>query len=1117
MDNSLLILHPPPGTPNLTEGLAQLERSLYELGTADDPASVDVQAPGTRACMLLRRRLAVRGWVSPLHLLNDVPKGEQDSALRAVGSEVELAERTRPGQWFMTLSARKRVFASTEASLLRAASERLCPSDESDPVRLATVVAMESGPKLANANTTLLHDALTGQPMAVLQELSRMVAWGSSLPGLAALAATAGAERKRRMRDRQLESMGATTVFGRDAEQQRIQMFLRSRQAPQRVSALYVSGIGGSGKSTLLLAAEKELRAVGDYVVVRLDFDSPYLDPLSPELMDIAFLRELMVEEPKVAHEVQQIVLQLQSLADHRVQVRIEAEGDVQSSSSSRTVQRQAIQVQRAKYATKSGSAAESAGVSQQYERISALMRLKSLGPIHRRDVVLFLDTLENVSRLGLDAIDSVLEWLASVGGTLPQGELRAVLAGRDRLGSPNMQALADRFQEHGIVINPDEEVVLLDLDLKAGCELLKRFGMPDDDAALAAASLPRNPLVLRLAANAYHSSEADLGSIQQAYRDGRIDRQTASGYLAQRVIQHVPRQPARRYVVAAMALHEVTERLLRDVVIPVVDDLEAAVDRTLARKVYEGLLRASWLTIKDSSGALRWHAELRELALRMIQADPHHAVLAARVHSAAALWYERRRTTDHRAMAEYYQAMAEHRPLPPRVLEHAARYISPLNDKWPESQGKQTSVSDSSRHASEAELHRMQLEGMGGNAGEGDRLVAQGRAVRALDLYREWPTRAPGVAPTFVIRALALTGDWHGEEVAPEPVLWELSRHLTTYRNKMQRQQLERLYWLTRLEMLRNRQLSPPHLELLRDACRGLKFKQQNGAFFGLAGTLEALQSVELMGDTSPPRSIWLIAPAAWPPPEVDVGPELRFSMVRTAYGQLLSPQGRGRWVSTTLAAILVFDDRWPMRLIELRRLEVIQLPGPESAIIELGDRMRALRNAPLVEVEQFIASCRDVRVRVNLAKIAPKRAAWLLRGTLVEFHAPLAALLSAPLLDSHASDPSEVLLRLLEFISQLQLDPSAMLTLAEFDSDERRRSHALNLPATISAVVVALDRARVLADFCRALIRSPLMLFNDGDSEAVQRVINLCTRYLEWDRALDPYRLQGRHKEGI
>lgn len=1112
MDEAGQDLYAEPPSIRADAGLRQLRETLDGLLAATAPPPAAPSGEEARGCTLLRRRLAVRGWVAPLLLMKEVAEDERDGVLKTVSQEVELAERTRPGKWFMTLTARKRMFLSAQHALLRDASAVLIPDDETDPVRLALLIALD--PATTDADSHAVLDRLQGQPSAVLQELARMVAWGASIPGLEALAAAAGAQVQRQARDRELLSVASVPIFGRGDQQVRIRAFLLRPANPQQVRTLYVSGIGGSGKSTLLMSAERELRAQGRSLVVRLDFDNPYLDARSLEQMDILFLRALVVEEPQLAPAMQQVIQQLHSLAESRTRARIDAQGEVQSSSSSRTTLRRVQQVRRAKYATKSGTGAEGAGISEGYERVSALTPVSYLPEFRQRGVVLFLDTLENIGRLGADAIDSALQWLSSIAACVPGRNLQLVLAGRDTLGSPDMTSLASRLRDWDLLLEPDDIVDLGDLDEDAAHQMLEHLGMPPADAALAAATLPLNPLVLRLAADAYGASEADVAAIQRDYRAGRIDRATAGSYLAQRVIQHVPRQPARRYVVAAMALTEITERLLRDIVIPVVDGTQAAADRKLAKKVYEGLKQATWLTVEDMPGSLRWHTELRRLALPMIEADPEYAQIAGGVHNAATAWHERQRAPGSNAKAAYHLASAEKRPWVEHILELAATPFSQFSRYLPQdSAGPVERVAAAPSSGPDDELHRLRVEGFGATTGEGERLVAQGRAARALALYRERPTRAAGIPPTFVIRAMSQTGDWHQGDVDAQRVLDELHAHFTRRGNHMQQPMVERLYWLTRLEMLRGHQLPRPHVELLRDICRSLKFNSQNGAFFGLVGMAEALQSVQgAVGNGIRNNGSWgtlplsLIAPANWPPPRAAVGPELRFSMVRTAYGQLKSDDPKGRWISSTLGAMILLDERWPELLIRLNGEEALSMPEASYLVWELPKRMQQLRDQSLAQVEQFVASCRDVKVRLNLARIAPRDAVVLMRGNLVEFHTPLSTLLSADALWGANYADDRLLSRLMRFVERLALPPSVILPLQEFQSAQRRQNQSRNLQAATSAVVVMLDRANALAAFGRELALSPSELFDGKDEQAVKPVLELIDRYLAWDRALNP-----------
>lgn len=1080
-----LDLHPAPSERDIAGGLQRAMHLLNQLGAAQGRDELAAPWDETRSCSVLRLRLAVRGWVSPLHLLQDVSESERDAALRVVGAEVELSERMRPGQWFMSLSARKRVIASTPTVQLReVAEQRLSLSDESDPVRLALLCALALGPALHDPGAEQLQQALAAQTPKVLQELGRMAAWAISLPGMEAITATAAAEQRRRIRDRQRESMGATIVFGREREQQTIRRFLQPDRIPRGptrggVRTLYLSGIGGSGKSTLLLAAEHEARSDGK-IVVRLDFDNPFMDPRDPEQMDIQLLGALAVEAPAAARQLHRISAQLQSLMDSRARAHIKAAGTVHSYGTSELFKRARAQVQRAKYASGSGSDSEGAANSQRYGRVSAMAALKDIPALRRRTTILLLDTLENVTRLGPDAIDSVLGWLSSIGAVLqpPQShELRVVLAGRDHFGSPDMQALVQRFNRNRILQDPNDEVALSDLGFAPARALLVRFGMPAGDAALAAAALPRNPLVLRLAARVYETGKNDLAQIQQAYRTGRIDEHTAASYLAQRVVQHVSRQPARRYVLAALSLIEVTERLLHDIVIPAVDGYQG--DRALARKVYRGLVQTSWLTTEHAPGVFRWHAELRALALPMIQADPAQAAVADRILADARFWYARKRSPRDRKLAEQYR-------------KHPAGRggVSP-----PGAGDETSSIDPAGTDDREAQWHRMRLEGAGGQAGEGDRLVAQGHIERALQLYRSRPTRERGVPPTFVIRALALSGGAYGADVDPAGVLAELRGHMNRNGGRLWRREYERLYWLTRLVMLDKATLPGAHIELLRDVCQASKFQRHHGPLYGLIGMLEVLQSH--------PYPLY-IAPAAWPPPNADVGPEPRLGMTRASLGHFWSNAQGQHWISTRLGALLQFDTHWLHLLIHYLNREIVQIDSPRSRIDELGRRMELLHDAPLVAAEELLAGCREVLVRINLARLEPKTEHILLRGTTVEFHAPFASLLSNRKLWGNECSGESILQRLLQCTHGLHLPQTMILPLKEFESEERRILHANNLQAAISALIVALDRSAALAQLTFALWTQQETLFPEAEQETLHRLLRLGERYGTWNGAL-------------
>lgn len=1027
-DSSFFQLRPAPLTDvdvrqRLQGTRASLDRVLENLRTSTGTSAAEQRRAEATGTALLRRRLAVRGWTAPMTLLTDVAPAQADEALLTVGPECELAEQSQPGRWFLTLAARRRVFATTALSLLHQDAALLAGEEVDDPVRLALRLALthEGDPARALAQ-------IEEQPDEVLQELGRMGSWGGVINGLGGLTASAAAVLARRRRRRSASQV--EPLFGREREERRLLDFLLAPPRRGELQMQYVTGIGGSGKSALLRAVVRKLQQRPNLLVVQLDFDSAAMDPLQPARMDAVFLRALAVEAPALAAGLEPYVVELQNLERLGSARKIRTLDAVETSASSSSTDR-AARKRRRETPPSHGISLESASTRERYGRVSVLSGVAELPGMKGCQVALFLDTVENVTQLGAHGVAALLDWLAVLPSCVPSGGLRVVLAGRDGQAIPDA---VERLGRLGRIQLWAESLVLEDLDEAAAFDLLCLHGMPPRTAEEAAAALPRNPLVLRLAADAWQRAPEDLLEIQQAYRERRIDRLSAGGYLAQRVIQHVADPLARRYVVAAMALERFTERQLRDIVLPVVDSGPEASHLETARRIWHSFGKAAWLICEEQPGVMRWTTELRRLVLPMIAAEPRHAAQAERVRQAA---------------------------------ENSSSRTAPASMAVPEE-----------------EQHRIRMEGLGSSGGEGDQLVAKGQAAVALALYRQRPTRPAGAPPTFVIRAMAMCGDWPDAEFDVAGVVGELGARLAgPERSRLHTATIERLYWLTRLQLLRAPSLSPAHVELLREACELLRFNAQNGALIGLVALAEALQ-----------RS-GLIAPSGWPPPGSHVGQELRFCAVRTAQGQVPQAQGR-RWVSTTLGAMLSLDLRWLDGLRELERRKLLQWDdsaGLSSA--RLAGDIQALARAPLLEVERFVAACRDQRLRVELSGLSPSHA-WLLRSSTIEFHAPLAALLAQALRDE-SKGSAQTLQQVVE-LAEASRTSSSIVTLAEFHSPERLQAHAANLPAALAALLLVLDRAGCLRGFCAAL---PAAAWLPAGAVVARQ---LACRFLAWEHAM-------------
>jgi len=195
----------------------------------------------------------------------------------------------------------------------------------------------------------------------------------------------------------------------------------------------------------------------------------------------------------------------------------------------------------------------------------------------------------------------------------------------------------------------------------------------------------------------------------------------------------------------------------------------------------------------------------------------------------------------------------------------------------------------------------------------------------------------------------------------------------------------------------------------------------------------------------------------------------------------------------------MLTLDEAWVEDLVQLVWKEMLQIDGGEYYLRDFQKSLSKMRSAALVEVERLVASCRDVPVRLNLSRIPPDMAARDMRGTLVEFHSPLATLLTHHTLKLSLD-------ALVRFVQELDVRPGAVLTLSEFGLGDKRTNSERNLMPAVAAIVIALDRARVLDEFCRRLLRDPWQLMPTEDQVSLQRVLDLCQRYLEWERALNP-----------
>jgi hypothetical protein len=169
--------------------------------------------------------------------------------------------------------------------------------------------------------------------------------------------------------------------------------------------------------------------------------------------------------------------------------------------------------------------------------------------------------------------------------------------------------------------------------------------------------------------------------------------------------------------------------------------------------------------------------------------------------------------------------------------------------------------------------------------------------------------------------------------------------------------------------------------------------------------------------------------------------------------------------------------DRRWEEAITQLSRAEILVLSGGANTTSRLGEKMISLESATLAEIEQFVANCREIPIRIDLARTPPERAAWLLRGTTIEFHRPLANAITAAIISPRpraiALEERRLALEaLVRLVSTLRTrPPEAILSLAEFSSQSRLQAQARSFESAVASLIVLLDRAHALGAFCNDL----------------------------------------------
>ncbi len=1029
----------------------------------------------------LRAALAVRGWVNPRELMPPVIDDTiRVRTLNAVAPDVETSFRQYPGKWYLAAPVRRRVIAASPRATLLAELERLRHADDAnDPVRRAFRKLLKLEP--------------LDMEQCSLEELRAIESAGDWLgeqqPDAATIRDQAVALGARRKREAEIARLTAGTLIGREQPLQTLKAFLSAPfDVNARLSATYIYGIGGSGKSTVLAHLEKAMVADAQPLLVHFDFDRVDLDSADAVSLDLVLLQQLSVAIPQKAARCRELAVQL---AAFRSRLRAD-KSETQTSPGRRPARKRKVVKQETHTldleSAQSREGSERDSILYHYlDPVSGLQSAQIDG--HVRPLLLILDTLEVVFARGAAAVGDLVKWLDSLTGVAAARDVRVVLAGRDPLPEDKNRDIYARLVDRGHLIRAP--IPLADLDEDQAVALLTEADVSAPAARAAAKALPGNPLVLRIAAEIFTKSPESLDEIQREHAAGRIDRMTASRYLAQRVIAHLPDRVAQPYALAAIALPQVTEELIREVVLPAVDDPDAGQDRRKAKRVYDAFAATGWLVVPAFDGkSFTYHRELRALVQKFIQADPDGTRTQEKVRAAAINWHRTRRSRQDQAFGLYHRLMLGGAAIRPDERD-LAPLLAPFLDDLPERARKALTEDGfeysesllSPARPSDAEW-RAYLEGVGQRPGQGEKLVRRGRTAEVLDLYRSRPTRAKGVPPTFLIQALADNAEWHTDEVDLEHVLDELDEALPAPGRRFGGNFLSRIYWLTRYEMLRHPEaLSPRHIRLLRVVTRALTPGSYLLAMSSLIATAEAFSGERL-------------APQGWIEHKRAIATDTRLHLVHALRF------GASFIARANLDALVVTQRKWGVtvqRLCKDTGEKGAPLPDrgftlPLAMIKDAESRLPSLHLAPYPQVSKLMRELRRP-ITIDYGGHDSAAAIVLLRGMTIEFHRPLKSALAASyreLKDHPRAKFAPIWRAIKKTLQKMTIHPR------ELDADVLWELIAADPTEWFGAFVSYTDRSGLLPALCGQLARAA------GRTAAQRRLKRAAAAFEAWDRAL-------------
>jgi len=903
-----------------------LKANYEALGTLLQPRT-EAQAPRTvTVAAEICFQMALRGPCNPMSFLpSDLSPTERTSILDTVASQCEIVS----GQaWLLKDEIRQRTLHSRKPSDLASALASAQPADDEITKALrwlyggqvpdpAGLTACEAKALISTRRWTEGHAPFTIDDTDLRRHLAR---------------------RERENEYRRLVSAG---FFGRDREKaELIEFFTGALGAydgryaldsnAHQVRVTHVFGPGGIGKSTLIAAAALAvLEADPQAPLVHLDFDRSTLDPTKPATLDLEVLYQAGAADKKQAEDFRA----------RRERIREQFEFPFS--------------------AGPSDFGLESAFTSSISVMSGALEWLGDL----KKPLLLILDTFEQIEAGGRHYLDALMKWLGDLLWIAHAPEVRIIVSSRSH---PRETLSFAHAPEHNIVALPE-------LDLAGALAFLKFYNVPEDAGTVIFDTFGGNPLMLRLAAELLlKGGRIALDDIARTAREGKFPREIVQGFLYDRFLKHIP-PDGRDYAHPGLILPEVTRPLIQQVLGPLRNQ-SLVVDTIRSNAIFDALASATWLVnVSADRQIVTQRRDLRKLMLKLMDSDDARRNEVPEIRRLAIGYHRSYHTPKDDAMCVYHLLMAvktkdELAQFDGTDFTALAEFLRPHLDDLPEIARKNVQSRLQRRLGTEEAINQLTDEAWGeylaGSShamGEGERIVESSDPMIALNLWRRRPIRVNGFIPTFVIQALAETGEW--SDPAADEVIDAVEPSQIENDDK-------RLYWLARLQLLR-KPADLPHL-----LCDGLKAALEPGTNSSFIKEIASLAVIADALDAS--RSIASDVLKSWAPSS-----DTRLSLLRALRG---IDDGSRR----VLVYAIPLQTDWTQRLAP-------HMKYWSSPLSPTGNWPPAVL-AKQAEIDRLHGQPFDVVMNAPaqfgtavLGDLTPDAAVILLRGITPEFHRPV------------------------------------------------------------------------------------------------------------------------------